>query len=418
MEDSYSRADLINRSCTCRSLDPKLLAEQLEKEPLLQGMYEEIISTRPHLFSSTMVFISKSQRKEIESVISACEKVIHTSSYQRKVLEEGPSIAKCNYGPFGAFMGFDFHLTEKGPKLIEINTNAGGALLSAELARAHKACCADAHFDVDIEQTILNMFLNEWKTQRGNARLLRIAIVDEEPEKQYLVPEFKLFERLFSGAGIESVICDVNSLDFVNQELSYQGKKIDMVYSRVTDFYFEGTKYEALRAAYLEGKVVVTPNPHHHALYANKYNLVILSNKEEMNRLQIAKNVQEILLAGVPTTIKVEKEKAEKLWAKRKNLFFKPSAGYGSKATYRGDKITKRVWSEILSSDYVAQEIVPASQRLVVVDGKLTDLKLDLRAYVFRGRIQLLTSRLYSGQTTNFRTSGGGFAPVSVLDKS
>ena len=40
------------------------------------------------------------------------------------------------------------------------------------------------------------------------------------------------------------------------------------------------------------------------------------------------------------------------------------------------------------------------------------DLKLDLRNYVYAGRIQLLTSRLYQGQTTNFRTPGGGFAPV------
>ena len=28
--------------------------------------------------------------------------------------------------PRGVFMGYDFHLTESGPKLIEINTNAGG----------------------------------------------------------------------------------------------------------------------------------------------------------------------------------------------------------------------------------------------------------------------------------------------------
>ena len=43
--------------------------------------------------------------------------------------------------PYGAFMmGFDFHLTESGPRLIEINTNAGGlatviALSSRSLER-------------------------------------------------------------------------------------------------------------------------------------------------------------------------------------------------------------------------------------------------------------------------------------------
>jgi hypothetical protein len=49
------------------------------------------------------------------------------------------------------------------------------------------------------------------------------------------------------------------------------------------------------------------------------------------------------------------------------------------------------------------------------VDGTETDLKLDVRAYVYAGNIQLIAARLYSGQTTNFRTLGGGFAPVFVV---
>ena len=39
-------------------------------------------------------------------------------------------------------------------------------------------------------------------------------------------------------------------------------------------------------------------------------------------------------------------------------------------------------------------------------------LKLDVRCYVYDGAVQLVASRLYQGQTTNFRTEGGGFAPV------
>jgi hypothetical protein len=39
-------------------------------------------------------------------------------------------------------------------------------------------------------------------------------------------------------------------------------------------------------------------------------------------------------------------------------------------------------------------------------------LKLDIRNYIYNGRVQLLAARLYEGQTTNFRTPGGGFAPV------
>lgn len=39
-------------------------------------------------------------------------------------------------------------------------------------------------------------------------------------------------------------------------------------------------------------------------------------------------------------------------------------------------------------------------------------LKFDLREYTYDGAVQWVAARLYQGQTTNFRTLGGGFAPV------
>ncbi len=41
-------------------------------------------------------------------------------------------------------------------------------------------------------------------------------------------------------------------------------------------------------------------------------------------------------------------------------------------------------------------------------------MKADIRCLVYVRRIQLVSARLYQGQTTNFRTPGGGFAPVFV----
>ena len=46
------------------------------------------------------------------------------------------------------------------------------------------------------------------------------------------------------------------------------------------------------------------------------------------------------------------------MWANRRKLFFKPAAGYGSKAIYRDDKLTRRVWDELRGGSYVAQELV------------------------------------------------------------
>ena len=89
-----------------------------------------------------------------------------------------------------------------------------------------------------------------------------------------------------------------------------------------------------------------------------------------------------------------------------------PAAGYGSKAAYRGEKLTKRVWEEMPKSTYVAQALVAPSVRNIAATAAATPLKADVRNYAYAGEVRLVAARLYQGQTTNFRTPGGGFAPV------
>ena len=109
--------------------------------------------------------------------------------------------------------------------------------------------------------------------------------------------------------------------------------------------------------------MVLTPHPRAHALYADKRNLVTLSDDSNLAALGVPAETRAILLAGVPRTESVTQERAEALWAERRKLFFKPAAGYGSKAAYRGEKLTRRVWQEILRGDYVAQALVAPSER-------------------------------------------------------
>jgi hypothetical protein len=126
--------------------------------------------------------------------------------------------------------------------------------------------------------------------------------------------------------------------------------------------------------------------------------------------LGVPEATQALLLAAIPHTEVVDPANAERLWRERKRLFFKPCAGYGSRAAYRGDKLTLRVWQEILAGEYVAQALVLPGQR--VMARETPALKFDLRAYAYDSQVQWLAARLYQGQTTNFRTPGGGFAPV------
>ena len=118
------------------------------------------------------------------------------------------------------------------------------------------------------------------------------------------------------------------------------------------------------------------------------------------------------LLAGIPHTEVVKLENAERLWRERRRLFFKPFAGFGGRAAYRGDKLTRRVWQEILAGDYIAQALVTPGERVISDQEPAQVLKFDLRDYTYDGQVQWVAARLYQGQTTNFRTPGGGFAPV------
>jgi hypothetical protein len=52
---------------------------------------------------------------------------------------------------------------------------------------------------------------------------------------------------------------------------------------------------------------------------------------------------------------------------------------------------------------------------MIKVDDAAQSRKLDVRLYTYDGRVLLAAARLYQGQTTNFQTPGGGFAPVFVI---
>ena len=208
--------------------------------------------------------------------------------YQAAVLAWAPQSARFAPPNAGVFLGYDFHLTVDGPRLIEINTNAGGGLLNAKLARAQRACCATvSHFLPEaggVEAAFLAMFREEWRLARGEAPLRRIAIVDTAPAEQYLAPEFELFRRLFEAAGIAAVVADPGEFTYRDGVLWHGGQPVDLVYNRLTDFSFDTPASCALRDAWFAGSAVITPHPRAHALYADKRNLVLLSNPEAVRR--------------------------------------------------------------------------------------------------------------------------------------
>jgi hypothetical protein len=400
-------ADELNRRCFC--LD---IADGEQPFPSLAGA---------GLVSPLAVFVTHAQVAAMQAIIRAVEAAVLLPGYLARALADAPAIARESVGAPAVLHGFDFHLSADGPRLIEINTNAGGALVVADHLRRVRMPCGDlgasfgAAGGVDaLEAGLWSMFVDVWRRTRGrgDGELRHVVIVDRAPQTQFLYGEFLRFQRLFEAHGVDARIADPEELRHAVGALWLNERRVDLVYNRLTDFYFDAPESLALRQAYQAGSVVVTPDPRAHAIYASKRNLVWLSDPALLGEWGLARSHAEVLRDGVPRTELVDPAQAESLWTRRRGLFFKPVAGFGSRGAYRGDKLTRGAFQRILQGDYVAQALVPPPLRGAAGEDAGNQLKFDVRNYVYDGRVLVRGARLYQGQTTNFRSPGGGFAPL------
>ncbi len=410
----------LNRDCFCVGVEQTALHAALAETLQLQGLSGALAESHPHLFAKLPVFVARHHIRDIAGVVSAIAEVSALPAYRSAASSWAPDIAHFDPGSPGGLLGLDFHLTPDGPRLIEINTNPGGILLNVLLGRAQQACTpalmAPLSDPEQIEEAVLASMLSEWRQQRGSEPLERIVIVDESPTEQYLYPEFVLFQRLFQQHGYRAEICGPEALRRQDKRLWLDACPVDLIYNRLTDFSLQRAGHAVLRAAYLSREVALTPHPRAHALYADKRNLSLLGSPEFLHSTGATQRSIDLLTTAVPPTGILTADNRDLMWANRRHLFFKPAAGFGSKASYRGDKLTRGVWSEMAKNTYVAQQIVAPSERHVAADSH--PLKVDIRCYAYAGMPICFAARLYQGQTTNFRTPGGGFAPVMTSMES
>lgn len=398
--DPLQQADRLNTVCLCPQ-KPTQIGTQLQ-------------------VAAVPVFVAAAALEKMAALIHTIDAVVHSAVWRQKVLATAPAIANFDPGNSGVLFGFDFHLRDAEPQLIEINTNAGGALIVTQVLQGQSGCCASGAAQSpacqaqQAEAAIIDSVLDDFESVRGHRQPRLIAIVDADPANQYLYPEFLRFAELIRARNLRVEICDPTEFAEVDGTLTLRGETVDLIYNRLTDFYLEADALAPLCNAYRNGSVVLTPSPFHHALYADKRHLTLLSDKDVLDDLKVSTAQQQILLAGIPETRRVDKANADLLWQHRKQYFFKPANAYGGKGAYRGAKLTRSTFEQLLQEEYVAQREIEPPLRRARVDGETTDLKVDVRCYVYRGEIQLTAARLWRGQTTNFRTPGGGFATISA----
>lgn len=395
----------MNDEKSVTSIDLLALASTIRQQG--EKFTHSISERHEHLFATNTVAITRTHYSNMQAVIAAVEEVVSLPAWNENL--------NTSRSAMGVFFGYDFHLNENGVHLIEINTNAGGAFLNALLLQSQQGVTLPGKSTAidNLEQSFVTMFRNEWHLEHGDVPLKCIAIVDENPVEQYLYPEFILAKQLFEQAGIQAEIAAPDELSVRLDGVYLQDQKIDLIYNRLTNFSLDN--YPLLLEAYQNRQLVLTPSPQAYQRYADKRNLTRLTDAAFLRSINVREQTITVLQEGIPQTRLVSAEDADQWWAERKQWFFKPVSGYGAKGAYRGDKITRRVFEEVLSGDYVAQRLAMPEECSVTLNGELAMLKYDVRCYVYDGKIQLIAARMYQGQTTNFRTPGGGFSLVRVV---
>lgn len=334
--------------------------------------------------------------------------------YRAAVAPLLPESARFDPGHDSVMMGYDFHWNEQGAQLIEVNTNAGGALLAWSAADSGAGSDPFA-LPEKLERRVLSTFAEEMHRFSGGALRFpaRVAIIDENPQEQFLYGEMLAFERLFARVwNAQVAVVDPGELQAGAGGVFHQGQRVDLVYNRHCDFYLESAEMAGLRQAYLARSVCLTPNPFCYGLLGDKRRMVLWSDADALASLGLDPAACERIVRRVPRSRMLSELDREAVWKERSGLVFKPVARFGSRGVLLGRKASRKRFDTLEADETLVQQAVPPS---LTPAGEGGEMKTDFRLYVYRNKVLGLAARLYQGQVTNMRTPGGGFARVALV---
>lgn len=341
--------------------------------------------------------------QEFEKTIAAFFALRSDPMYIHKYSTELHKLDLKDPGNKSLFMSYDFHLTsDSKPKLIEVNTNAAFLTLGHYLYQAH-GLPTGLNFKIE---DLKDLFLQELKYQNKVPTRPYVLIIDEKPQEQKLFLEFLIVQELLQSFGWTCSIDDVSN---------YENYKADIVYNRYTDFYLKNSESQAMRRDFLDRTTCFSPNPFEYFLLADKQRMIDWSDENFWKDLNFSIERQELIKAALPKTFSFKPELKDEIWSQRKNLFFKPKNSYGSKQSYKGASISKKVFDEVANEQFLAQELISAPELLMSTPDGPQNFKFDLRCYAYRDQLQLVIARVYQGQVTNLKTKWGGFAPIKWI---
>ncbi len=308
-----------------------------------------------------------------------------------------PQTADIKSGVPSVLMGYDFHLTLAGPKLIEINNNAGGLYIGnkrwlpqPELSEWHEPLTA----------RLCHMFPIAWQ---------HIAIMDDNVSQQYMYPEMMAYAALLKNTGRCVYVVNPEDIAVRTDGLYIENVRLDAIYNRHTDFYLASAELAHIRDAYEKGLVQLNPYPRSYALLGDKGRMVDWWNKGFLDEFLPLEDVH-FIRNIVPESRRLQDVDAAVLWPERKQWVFKPAARHGGKGVVLGKAMSRKRFAQLVPEETILQRYVPAS----TVNLEEMEFKLDIRLYTHGSKLLALAGRIWQGQLTNFRTKGSGWVPISV----
>ncbi|MFQ5581728.1 MAG: hypothetical protein ACE5F3_03755 [Mariprofundaceae bacterium] len=292
-------------------------------------------------------------------------------------------------------MGYDFHITSDGPKLIEINNNAGGLYIADGqwLPQPELQEWKDT-----LQQRLQGMFPEHWQN---------LAIMDENVETQFMYPEMLAYAELLQSRTRKIFVVSPKDVIEGKDGLYVETVKLDAIYNRHTDFYLESGPLCHIRKAYLAGQIALSPNPRSYALLGDKGRMVDWWRQGLLDGF-LADDEVTFIRCIVPETRRLSDVESELAWAERKQWVFKPAARHGGKGVLLGRAMSSKRFGEMDRHSTVMQRYVAPS--------KVGEFKFDMRLYMHGERLIAVAGRLWKGQVTNFREPGSGWVPVAIED--
>lgn len=359
-------------------------------------------ATRPALAAAHPVFLPALVRADILASVAQIDAAL---DLLRPVTAATRSAA--------VFNSFDFHLTAPGtphtggPKLIEINVNAGGAFLQPAIGRIARQSMPGATLGgwMEAEFAPALVLIDAWRKAHPDRshHAPRLAIIDADVFNQPLLADMRAAQIQLGARGVNCQIVDLADLRIENGRLVGPGGVIDMVYNRHCDFDLSEPTSAVLRRAHAEKLALIAPNPDVFAAWGEKKLLLKLARMKDRP-------------AAVLSADEVTRSTAPGLWNQRKSLVFKPLSGFGSRGVYRGDKISRTRFETLIDAGYLAQEKAEPMTRIQPVDGQRRRFKSDIRVWTQGGKPLHMAARLYAGQVMGMRDKNAGFAPIIWLE--